>query len=166
MSKLTVQTGNDNPVLRNVSKKVEKVDKSIVKLVRDMEETMHAEKGVGLAAPQVGVNRRVILVLLNVDTAQEMILPMINPEIVLASDETEVGEEGCLSLPKIFDNVRRSKEITVQFRDVKGREQFLKLNDFNARVVQHEIDHLNGVLFTDHVEKVAAPLPNAEHRQL
>ncbi|MBD3270049.1 peptide deformylase [Candidatus Peregrinibacteria bacterium] len=167
MSKLKIETGTENKVLRDLSQPVKKVDKNIIKFVTDMEDTMMKSNGVGIAAPQVGMNIRIIVVTLNVDTKQAVNVGMINPEIIYRSELMEIGEEGCLSLPEIFDNVRRHKEITVKFIDLKGREQFLKLADFNARVVQHEIDHLDGVLFTDKIEKGAfLPLANQKHQQI
>ncbi len=154
MSKLTIQTGTDNLILRQKSLPVKKVGKETLKLIKDMEETMKAENGVGIAAPQVGSNVRVVLVTFNLNTAQEQIVALINPEIIYKSREEELDEEGCLSVPKQFDQVWRSREVVVKFWDLNGKEKMLKLSGFNARVVQHEIDHLDGVLFVDRVEKV------------
>lgn len=112
---------------------------------------MGAGNGCGLAAPQVDVLKRVIVILLNQQTDQEVILPMINPEIVFHSELTKIDTEGCLSVPDYFDEVERYAEIVVKFLDKKGREQMLKLTDLNARVVQHEIDHLDGILFVDKI---------------
>ncbi len=150
---LKVQTGVENKVLRDVSVPVETLDAELATFMRNMRETMIAEKGVGLAAPQVGRNIRAIVVMLNIDTPEQVVLPMINPEIVFKSVETECGEEGCLSIPGKFDQVRRFKDITVKFLSLAGEEQLMKLSGFNARVVQHEIDHLDGVLFVDRIEK-------------
>lgn len=145
---LTVETGTDNEILRKKSKPVKTITKETQKFIKKMEETMMAEKGVGLAAPQVGRNERIIVALFN----QKTIMPMINPEITAHSDDTVVGEEGCLSLPGQWGNVRRFKDISVKFQTAKGEDRTMKLSDFNARIVQHEIDHLNGILFTDLLE--------------
>lgn len=157
MSKLKVETGTANQILRQISQPVKKIDKNISKLIQNMEQTMFEDNGCGLAAPQVGVHQRIIVVLLNQQTDQEIVLPMINPEIVFHSKETNLDTEGCLSVPGVFDVVKRWDEIVIKFLDKKGREQMLKLNDLNARVVQHEIDHLDGILFVDKlVEKAEA----------
>lgn len=146
---LPIVTGAETQILRTVCDPVEKFDKSLKKLVEDMKETMKKASGLGIAAPQVGVNARVFLVTLAYKSGDDLVLPMVNPEILYVSDETEVGEEGCLSLPKEFGNVDRAREVVVKFQDVKGGENTLKLTGLDARVVQHELDHLNGVLFID-----------------
>lgn len=148
---LKVETGTENQKLRQISAPVRKIDKEMQKLIKDMEMTMEKGSGCGLAAPQVGVLKRLIVVLLNQQTDQEVVLPMMNPEIVFHSETTEVDTEGCLSVPGFFDEVERFSDIVVKFLDKKGREQMLKLSDLNARVVQHEIDHLDGVLFVDKI---------------
>ncbi len=160
MTRMKIETGTDNPILREKAKAVRKIDKATLKLIQNMEETMEKDNGCGLAAPQVGVGQRIIVVKLNQQTDQEVNLAMVNPEIVFHSEETEVDTEGCLSVPKVFDLVRRWRDVIVKFQDKKGREQMLKLSELNARVVQHEIDHLDGVLFTDKVEQTA-PSPIA-----
>lgn len=110
---------------------------------------MEIGKGCGLAAPQIGVLKRMIVILLNQQTDQEMVVAMVNPEIVFRSKAMEIDKEGCLSVPDYFDEVERYSDVVVKFLDKKGREQMLKLSGLNARVVQHEIDHLDGVLFVD-----------------
>ena len=160
MTRMKIETGTDNLILREKAKAVRKIDKATLKLIQNMEETMEKDNGCGLAAPQVGVGQRIIVVKLNQQTDQEVNLAMVNPEIVFHSEETEVDTEGCLSVPKVFDLVRRWRDVIVKFQDKKGREQMLKLSELNARVVQHEIDHLDGVLFTDKVEQTA-PSPIA-----
>ena len=145
---LKIETGEGNEVLRKKSENVSAIDKKIMKLIKDMEKTMKGEKGVGLAAPQVGVSKRLIIVLLD----NKITVPMINPDIIDHSNETEYGEEGCLSLPGKWGQVERFKQIAVQFIDSKGTKRVLKLEGFNARVVQHEIDHLDGILFTDYLK--------------
>jgi peptide deformylase len=145
---LKIETGEENEVLRKKSGNISAIDKKILKLIKDMEKAMKEEKGVGLAAPQVGVNKRLIIVLLD----NKITVPMINPDIIDHSNETEYGEEGCLSLPGKWGQVERFKQITVQYRDIKGEKRLLKLEGFNARIVQHEIDHLDGILFTDYLK--------------
>jgi peptide deformylase len=152
MSRLKIETGKDNKVLREVAKPVRTIDRETVKLIQNMEETMEKGDGCGLAAPQVGVSKRVIIVKLNQQTPQEVNIAMVNPEIVFHSEETEVDTEGCLSVPKVFDLVRRYRDVIVKFLDKKGKSQMLKLSELNARVVQHEVDHLNGILFVDKIE--------------
>jgi len=146
---LKIETGENNPVLRKKSEPLKAINKKILRLINDMGKIIKKESGAGLAAPQVGKNIRLILVLLN----NKNIIPMINPEIITHSEETEYAEEGCLSLPGKWGNVQRCKEITVRYSDEKNGERTLKLSKFNARVVQHEIDHLNGILFTDYLEE-------------
>ncbi|MBU1992228.1 MAG: peptide deformylase [Patescibacteria group bacterium] len=145
MSILKIQTGAKNEFLRKKSEPVKVISKEIVKLAADMKDIVANEKGLGLAAPQVGQNIRVIVVQI-----EKMHIPMINPEITQKSKKTEVCEEGCLSLPGKYLNISRACDITVKFLDHKGNEQILKLSKINARVVQHEIDHLNGVLIVDY----------------
>ncbi len=146
---LSIETGRDNPVLRKKSDMVHNITKKTVKLIKDMWETMIKNKGIGLAAPQVGINERIILVTLD----SKKILPMINPRILELSDETAVSEEGCLSLPGEWGDVRRSKEITVEFMMPKGQKIVMKFKNLEAREIQHEVDHLDGVLFTDYLEE-------------
>jgi len=150
-NKLKIETGRENPVLRAVSLPVKSFDKKLGKLIKDMTKTMIAEKGVGLAAPQIGLNQRLIVVSL-FGGKERKYIPMINPEILELSDEVVVKEEGCLSLPEEFMDVERAKSVKIAFSDIKGREQTLLLNNMDARVVQHEIDHLDGVLFVDRIK--------------
>lgn len=161
MTKLPIETGTDNEILREKSSPIERIDKSIKKLAKDMMETMIKSNGMGLAAPQVGVNKRLIVVLFNYDTDHEMVLPLVNPEIQSFSKEKNKGEEGCLSLPGIYKPVERSSHVRLKFQDLKGNTQILELDDMNARVVQHEIDHLDGILFVDRVEEQAAESSDA-----
>jgi peptide deformylase len=126
-----------------------KVDKKIKKFVSDMIDTLKKKEGLGLAAPQVGINKRIIIARFNYDTNEEMIVPMINPVHESNSLEKVFGEEGCLSLPGIYKPVERYKKIRIKFQDIKGNKKELELEDLNARIVQHEIDHLDGKLFID-----------------
>jgi peptide deformylase len=153
MAKLKILTGTDNKVLREVSKPVRQIDRATQKLITEMEKTMENHDGCGLAAPQVGVHKRIAIVKLNQQTDQEVNIAMVNPEVVFHSEDTEIDTEGCLSVPDVYDQVRRFKDIIVKFLDKKGKEQMLKLTELNARVVQHEVDHLDGILFVDKLEK-------------
>ena len=120
------------------------------RLIKDMIDTMYQEDGVGLAAPQVGVSKRIIVVSPNARRGEERVY--INPEIIESSPEKEIGLEGCLSLPGISCEVQRSKKIKFKALDLNGVEQAEELLNFPARVIQHEIDHLNGVLIIDRVD--------------
>lgn len=119
--------------------------KDIKKLINDMHDTVQKAEGLGIAGPQVNVSHRLCLAQFN-----GKMNAMINPEILRRSEETSVMEEGCLSLPKINVDVERPVEITVRYLDEKGNEQERMLHDLDARVVQHEVDHLNGVLIVDY----------------
>jgi peptide deformylase len=161
MSILKVITGSDNPILLTMSDSVTKVDRSIKGLILDMKDTLSKKNGLGLAAPQVGKNIRVILVALQkgVKLGEDyLVLTMINPEILSFSEETDIAEEGCLSLPKLFLPVRRSVKIKVRFENDKGVDQVLVLEGINARIVQHEVDHLNGILITQRNAELNASL--------
>lgn len=151
MALLTMERGRDNNILRATSKPVKKFDRQLVKFVEDMIETMFHEQGIGLAAPQVGVNSRVVVCRFNHETPHEVIVPMINPVIIQRSKEISLNEEGCLSLPKVFDSIARHDGVIVKFMDVKKKENVLQLSDLNARIVQHEVDHIDGKLFIDHL---------------
>lgn len=143
---LPIITGRDTPILRAKTQKVAKVTKEILKLITDMQETTVAAKGAGIAAPQVNRSERVCIAMLN-----KRLTPLINPIITWKSDDIVVAEEGCLSLPDVWVNVPRAKEIIVQFLDTKGNPQERQLKNMDARVVQHETDHLDGVLMIDRV---------------
>ena len=146
---LNIETGRDNPILRKKSDMIHEITKKTIKLIKDMEETMLVNKGVGLAAPQVGINERIIIVTLD----NKKIIALINPKIISVSENTAVGEEGCLSLPGEWGKVRRPEEITVQFLTPKKQQVVMKFKDFEAREIQHEIDHLDGILFTDYLDE-------------
>ncbi len=137
-----------DPVLRQKSKRVKAVDGSIRKLVANMIETLHATPvRVGLAAPQVGVPLRVIVI----GIPEEKDIVLINPEIVRRKGERMVTE-GCLSVPGYFGVVKRAESVRVKARDVRGRETKINADELLAQVLEHEIDHLNGVLYIDHLE--------------
>lgn len=151
---IPVEAGSDNKILRTVSKRVAKITPEIRKFAQEMTKTMFAENGVGIAAPQCGKNLRMAIVRLNPGEKNEIVFPIINPEIVDASDEMEDGEEGCLSLRGVWGKVKRHSRLLVRFQNIKGQEQSLLLEHFNARIIQHEVDHLNAMLFIDRAHEV------------
>lgn len=144
----------DYPVLRAKAKKVSRFDPWLERLVQDMWETMHDAPGVGLAAPQIGESVRVLVAEYTEESRNEHHkVALINPEILKASDEEELGTEGCLSIPGyVGDNVPRALAVTVKARDPKGKEIRVKAEGWWARILQHEIDHLNGVLYIDLID--------------
>lgn len=154
MTLLPVEKGPKNTILRTESKPVGKVDKALKKLIKDMEDTMFDLNGVGIAAPQVGINLRLALARLNVDTKNELIIALINPEISNLSHEKADMDEGCLSLPNTWGPTPRHESLTVTFDTPRGGKQTLHLEGFNARVIQHEVDHLNAMLFIDRAHSV------------
>jgi len=139
----------DNPLLRRKSKRVRQIDSSIQRLVDDMIETMRSAPGVGLAAPQVGVLLRVIVV----QVPEGEAVALINPEIIKKSGE-QLMEEGCLSLPGYRAMIKRAVNITAKGRDREGKERRIKADELLAQALQHEIDHLNGVLYIDYLESL------------
>lgn len=136
-------------VLRRNSAPVEQVDESIRALIAEMFRTLDESGGIGLAAPQVGCNIRLFIVQL--EEMEGMVF--INPQIIQTSEKVCTMEEGCLSIPSIYEKVVRPKEITLQYVDINGRKQLLTADGLLARVIQHENDHLNGVLFLDRIEE-------------
>jgi len=139
----------DKPVLRTRAKKVSRFDAYLQRLVDDMWETMRAAPGVGLAAPQVGESIRVL-----VAEYEDQAVTLVNPEIIKRSDDEVLGTEGCLSIPGfVGDDVPRARAVTVKARDPRGKEIRVKAEDWFARVLQHEIDHLDGILFIDRIPK-------------
>jgi peptide deformylase len=149
------------PVLRRKAHKVNQVDAEIRKLIEDMVETMREEPGVGLAAPQIGISSRIIVVEYVEDEEDENAKPrlfaVINPEIIRTSDETEMGIEACLSVPNLVGDVERYSEIVVKGLNKQGKPTKIKVGGWLARIFQHEIDHLDGILFTDRAERVWQP---------
>ena len=144
---------DEDPILRRISREVEVVDEYIKQLVLDMFETMKLNKGVGLAAPQVGVLRRVIVIdITGVIDEKEAKYVLINPVIIKSSGEQCI-DEGCLSFPNMFGKVKRPMNITVETLDENGKKVNITAEGFLAQVIAHEIDHLNGVLFVDLVEE-------------
>lgn len=151
MAILKIEQGEDNPILRTVSKPVEKFDKKLAKLLDDMRETTLKVNGLGLAAPQIGINIRAAICIFNYGTEKEITIDAINPEISSLSDDMQIEEEGCLSLPGQFKKVARYQSLTFRYYDRKGRLNELRLDGLNAVVAQHEIDHLDGKLLVDRV---------------
>ncbi|MEO0648762.1 MAG: peptide deformylase [Cyanobacteria bacterium J06650_10] len=143
-------------VLRQPAKRVAKVDNSLRDLARKMLQTMYSEDGIGLAAPQVGVNKQLLVVDADPENETAQPLVLINPKIRSYSDELATGQEGCLSIPGVYLDVVRPAAIEVSYKDESGRPQKLKADDLLARVIQHEMDHLNGVMFVDRVENAIA----------
>ncbi|MEO1591581.1 MAG: peptide deformylase [Cyanobacteria bacterium J06632_22] len=152
---LTVHHMGDR-VLRTPAKRVAKVDQSLRELVTEMLQTMYSEDGIGLAAPQVAVNKQVIVVDTDPEDASNRPFVLINPKITKRSKTLCSGQEGCLSIPGVYLDVVRPEAIEVTYKDENGRPQKLKANDLLARVIQHEMDHLTGVLFVDRVENAIA----------
>jgi peptide deformylase len=137
--------------LRTSARRISKVDESVRELARDMLRSMYAARGIGLAAPQVGVHRQLLVIDLDLEEAATPPLVMINPEITAAGASFNTYEEGCLSIPKVYLNVVRPSVVEVSFRDELGRPRRLKADGLMARCIQHEMDHLHGVLFVDRV---------------
>ena len=143
-----------DPRLKAVSVPVEKVDADIRKLIADMTESMYAADGIGLAAVQIGVAKRVIVIDLNQKDGNKNPRAYINPKILWASDEMATFEEGCLSVPEIWDDVERPARIRAEYLDAEGKAQTLEADGMLATCLQHEMDHLEGVLFIDHLSRL------------
>ena len=158
-----------DPILRAKGKHIENIDNRIRELAQNMIETMHAANGVGLAAPQVGESLQLTVLDVsqvedrpstmelngeNTDPQSAMLLVLINPEIDLGS-ETEMGTEGCLSFPEITGEIERAKSVTVRARNLDGEAIEIEATGFLARAIQHEVDHLNGILFIDRMSSAA-----------
>jgi peptide deformylase len=147
---LAIHTLGDS-VLRTPAKRISKVDESVRDLARDMLRSMYAANGIGLAAPQVGVHKQLLVIDLDPENAAAPPLVLINPEIRSFGPGLETYEEGCLSIPGVYLNVVRPTTVEVSYRDELGRPQRMKTDGLLARCIQHELDHLNGVLFVDRV---------------
>jgi len=143
-----------DPRLKAVSNDVETVDGEIRALVDDMTESMYAAEGIGLAAVQIGVPKRVIVIDLDQKQGKKNPRAFINPKILWASEETAVFEEGCLSVPEIWDDVERPARIRCEYLDRDGKKQLLEADGLLATCLQHEMDHLNGILFIDHLSRL------------
>lgn len=141
-----------NPVLKKKATPVATIDDRITSLMNDMLETMYEAPGIGLAAPQIGVLERIVVI----DTSDEKDQPLklVNPEITWLSEETEIAEEGCLSLPKQFADVKRPSRVRIRYLDEQGAQQESEADGLLGRCIQHELDHLDGILFTDHLSSL------------
>ncbi|OYW51630.1 MAG: peptide deformylase [Azorhizobium sp. 32-67-21] len=142
------------PRLRQLCAPVTGIDAETRKLVSDMFETMYDAPGIGLAAPQVGVLRRVVTIDLSREDEPRQPLAMINPEIIAASEERSIYSEGCLSIPDYYEEVERPAEVTVRYMTLEGKTVEQHVSGLLSTCVQHEIDHLNGVLFIDYLSKL------------
>ncbi len=143
-----------DPVLRQLSKPVETVDADVRRLADDMLDTMYDAPGIGLAAIQIGVPRQMLVIDVSKEGEEKQPQVFINPQILRSSDERSVYEEGCLSIPDYYAEVERPATITVEYIDRDGKKQTVDADGLLATCLQHEIDHLNGVLFIDHISKL------------
>jgi len=172
MSLLPITLYGDK-ILRKKVSKVNVIDMETIKLITDMFETMHNAYGIGLAAPQVGADKAIFLVDISKMEGEEDKKPMaiINPKIIKSSDETITIEEGCLSIPDVRGDVVRPKSITLEYQDTDFKKHRIKVDGLLARVIQHEYDHLQGILFTDLIaddlkKKFKKPLNNIKRRKV
>jgi peptide deformylase len=140
-----------DPRLRKLAAPVRNIDESVLRLARDMAETMYEAPGIGLAATQVDVHKQVIVI--DVSEARDQLLTLINPEII-ESEGKQVGEEGCLSVPGIYDKVERAESVVVRYLDLAGREETIEGDGLLAVCLQHEIEHLSGKVFIEHLSQL------------
>ena len=143
-----------DPILKQKSLPIKNVDSSVKKLMDDMLETMYAAPGIGLAAVQTGILKRLVVIDISKDDVKKNLLFLINPEIIFKSKNTSSYEEGCLSLPGQFAEIERPAECHINYIDYNGKEKKLKADGLLATCIQHEIDHLNGILFIDYLSKL------------
>ena len=140
-----------DPRLKKLAAPVRNIDENIRRLARDMAETMYEAPGIGLAATQVDVHKRVIVI--DISETRDQLFTLINPEIV-ESDGQQVCEEGCLSVPGIYDKVERAENVVVRYLDLEGREKTIEADGLLAVCLQHEIDHLDGKVFVEHLSQL------------
>lgn len=138
-----------HPILKKKALPVAAIDSRVGALLDDMLETMYQAPGIGLAAPQVGLSERIVVI--DISEEKNRPLKLINPEITWFSEEAETAEEGCLSLPKQFAEVTRPRGVRIRFLDEHGATQETEADGLLGRCIQHELDHLDGILFTDHL---------------
>ena len=158
-----------NPILKRKSKTIEKVDSEVKKIMNEMLKTMYKAPGIGLAAPQVGINKRIIVMDVSPrpglkryqeekDKEKQVVKPnpiqMANPEITWISEKKETDQEGCLSIPNFMGDVTRPSSCKVKYLDKNGESKELHAEGLLARCIQHEVDHINGILFIDHLSKI------------
>jgi len=151
MGWLTIYTFPD-PILKKKAEDVENIDEKMHRLIKDMTDTMYSAPGIGLAAPQVGVSSRLVIIDNSLGKGRSPLV-MINPRII-SSEGSAVQEEGCLSLPETYGQVKRAQVIEVAYIDPSGKEVRMVAEDLLARVIQHEIDHLHGLLFIDRMGRL------------
>ena len=158
-----------NPFLRRKARRVEVFDDDLADLIRNMEETMSDEEGLGLAATQVGVDRQLLVLnpyaFRGEEGRGEPNVVIINPEVVWRSDETDVAEEGCLSFPGVFIPVERPRQVRVRAADVDGKVRKIEGQGLGARAILHEIDHLEGVVMIDHVSHLVRSRALKKHQK-
>jgi len=145
-------------ILRRRAEEVHEITPEILTLIEDMQVTMVKRNGIGLAAPQVGVSKRIMIVTYGVEESDPKPVPMINPEIVSQSESSEVCDEGCLSVPDITGSVERWTAIHIKAETMDGEVREEELTGLNARIFQHELDHLNGILFVDRLSPIKRDL--------
>ena len=143
-----------DPILRKKSEILEKVDDELRKLLDDMLETMYSAPGIGLAAVQIGILKRLIVIDISKEKDKKNPLFLINPEIISKSESTSTYEEGCLSLPGHFAEIERPAECHIKYIDYEGKKREIKASGLLSTCIQHEVDHLNGVLFIDYLSKL------------
>lgn len=142
--------------LRQPAKRVTKIDDELRQLVKAMLQTMYSSDGIGLAAPQVAINKQLIVIDLEPDKPNSPPLVLINPTIKQTSEKCDVAQEGCLSIPNVYMDVKRPESVEIAYKDEYGRPKTLKADGLLARCILHEMDHLNGVVFVDRVENALA----------
>ena len=143
-----------DPILRKKSESLEKVDDELRRLLDEMLVTMYSAPGIGLAAVQVGILKRLIVIDISKDKEKKNPIFLINPEIISKSKNTSIYEEGCLSLPGHFAEIERPEECQIKYIDYDGKKKEMKANGLLSTCIQHEIDHLNGILFIDYLSKL------------
>ncbi len=146
-----------DPILRRETETVSSFDSALKKLADDMADTMYDAPGVGLAAPQVGVSKQIIVVDLSKSKDEKDFMPLINPKII-SHEGFQIDEEGCLSVPDLTSKVKRFKKVLIAYQDLDGTPMELSAEDRFAVVLQHEIDHLHGILFIDHLSSLKRQL--------
>ncbi len=152
-----------HPIMKKSTEDIQEIDGDLQKLVDDMFETMYSADGIGLAANQVGISKSLVVIDSSAATKKnDPKYVLINPQILESSDETNEYQEGCLSVPKFFEDVIRPKKVKVRYWDLKGKEFNIEVDDTLARVMQHEIDHLNGILFYERLTPIRRTLSKSK----